>query len=322
MKKIFTISCLILGLFGLFQLSFKIFAEGGTESIPFSGATSRIKIIDDALTVLGFGTSESGAWGDWGTMWNRIYSSAIWDANLGDADASEVFLGKKFYAGANRTLLTGTYSFTGDAMVSDVAAGKTFYADSSTKLTGTYSAPATIDYGLQQYSAIDDASGTGDYQGEESIWTSTVENVWQDTRTGLYWSDNRGAMTNLFTIGNCDFFTTTPRGNYGGIGDTNVDADCGVAINYCATLNFGGKTDWYLPSQKEAMQAFIDGMYNQAGLNLTDAATFTTGNNFWSSSERSNSDSNAWYYNLGVGTVNIASKTPPSSHNVRCVRRD
>lgn len=67
MKKIFIVSCLILSLFGLFQLTMEVFAEGGYGSIPTSGATSRIKVIDDALVVLGFGTSESGAWGDWGT---------------------------------------------------------------------------------------------------------------------------------------------------------------------------------------------------------------------------------------------------------------
>lgn len=294
MKKLFTTCCFILGLFGLSQLTIKVFAEGGTGSIPSSGVTSRIKTIDDALTVLGFGSSGSGVWGDWGAMWNRIYSAGIWDASLGDAVASDVVSGKKFYAGANRTLLTGTYS-----------------------------APASIDYSLQQFSARDDlagppSNGAEDYQGEESTWTSTVTNVWQDTRTGLYWSNDRGAMTNSYTaisLNTCDFFTTTPRGNYAG-----GDADCGVAINYCATLDFGGKTDWYLPSQKEAMQAFIDGIYNQAGTTLANAATFTGSANFWSYSERSNSDSNAWFYNLSVGTVNIASKG--TSYNVHCVRRD
>lgn len=320
MKKIFTIGCLIFSLFFLSHSAAKVFAEGGTGSIPSSGATSRIKTINDALDLLGFGNSGSGAWGDWGSMWNRIYSASIWNATLGDAVTNEVFSGKKFYAGANRNLLTGTFSFTGDATESDVVAGKTFYSGNSTKLTGTYSAPASIDYSLQQYSARDDnggpnGSGAEDYQGEESTWTSSVENVWKDTRTGLYWSNDKGSMTNNFTLNSCDFFNTTPRGNYAG-----GDPDCGVAINYCATLVFGDKSDWYLPSQKEAMQAFIDGMYNQAGTNLEQAAAFAGPANFWSSSERSNSDSNAWYYNMGVGTMNITVKG--SGSNVRCVRRD
>ena len=37
--------------------------------------------------------------------------------------------------------------------------------------------------------------------------------------------------TNQFTISACDFFTTTPRGNYDG-----SDPDCGDAINTCGTL--------------------------------------------------------------------------------------
>lgn len=285
-----------MGIFGLSQLTIIVFAEGGTGSVPSSGANSRIKTIDDALTGLNFGSSGSGAWGDWGGMWNRIYSAAVWDASSGDAEVTDVVSGKKFYAGANRTLLTGTYS-----------------------------APTVIDYSLQQYSARDDnggpnGSGAEDYQEEESTWTSTVENVWKDNRTGLYWSSKKstGTVTNSFTamsLNTCDFFNTTPRGSY-----TGGDADCGEAINYCATLNFGDKTDWYLPSQKEAMQAFIDGMYNQAGTSLADAAAFTGPANYWSSSERSNSDTNVWFYNLGVGTVNIATKG--TSMDVRCVRRD
>ncbi len=296
MKKIFTIGCLILCLIGLSRFIIKVFAEGGTGSIPSSGVNSRIKTIDDELIGLDFGTSGSGVWGDWGAMWNRIYSAAIWNATLGDAVASDVISGKKFYAGANRTLLTGTYS-----------------------------APAVIDYSLQQYSTRDDlagppSNGTEDYQGEESVWTSTVANVWKDTRTGLYWSNKKGTgtVTNSFTtmsLNTCDFFNTTPRGNYAG-----GDADCGAAINYCATLDFGGKTDWYLPSQKEMMQAFINGMFNQAGTSLADAAIFTGQENFWSSSERSNSDPNVWYVNFATGGTNINAKG--TSMDVRCVRRD
>lgn len=322
MKGIFIISCLILGLSGLSQLTIKVFAEGGTPPVPDSGATSRIKTLDDALTILGVGSTASGGWGDWGAMWNRIYSAGIWDAVLGDATTGEVFLGKKFYAGANRTLLTGTFSFTGDAAVGDVVTGKTFYAGNSTKQTGT--GPVLIDFSLQQYSAIDDhggpnGSGAEDYQGEESIWTSDVTNVWKDTRTGLYWSDNKGSKPNNFTLASCPFFTTEPRSNYNGTDTTNCGA-ANNAINYCATLNFGGKTDWYLPSQKELMQAYIDGMNNKAGTTLANAASFTTTNYFWSSSELSAGATYGWRVNLDYSYTDNAAKG--NSNPVRCVRRD
>jgi len=68
------------------------------------------------------------------------------------------------------------------------------------------------------------------------------------------------------------------------------------------------------------MQAFIDGMFNQAGTTLANAATFTGQENYWSSSERSNSDPNVWYVNFSTGGTNINAKG--TSMDARCVRRD
>ena len=307
MKKIFIISCLILALFGLSQITQTVFAEGGTGSIPSSGATSRIKTLDDVLTGLGFGSTATGAWGDWGAMWNRIYSAGIWNATLGDAVAGEVFSGKKFYAGANRTLLTGIFSFTGDAAVGDVVTGKTFYAGSSTKQTGI--GPALIDYSLQKNATEDDSLGI--YKDEESTWTNEADGtvgalllssgeIKKDSRTGLIWSAaSSGTYTNSFTA-----LTDGTR-------PTN-----GNSVGFCNGLNsntYGGKTTWYLPTQKELMQAYIDGIYSQD-------TVFGTTSYFWSSSEYSDDSTNAWNVYLYNGiTLN---NDKGNSYDVRCVRRD
>ena len=84
-----------------------VFAETG-GSAPESGATSRIKTLSDAVgpSGLGYGTDTNTP--DWGLMWNRVYSAATWNAVLGDAGTGDVLAGKKFYAGANRTLQIGT----------------------------------------------------------------------------------------------------------------------------------------------------------------------------------------------------------------------
>ena len=282
---------LVVGFF-LYQVQDKVLAEQSGSS-PESGVTSRIKTIYDSLVALSHGSDSAGGWGNWGVMWNRIRSAAEWVP-------------------------------TGDATEADVASGKTFYKDSRDQKTGT--APTPIDFTNQQYSSRDDyggpnGSGAEDYQGEEATWTNPATNVWKDSRTGVYWSASQGDMTNSFTaisLATCDFFTTTPRGAYAGL-----DSDCGVAINYCGTLNLasGGSnsTDWYLPSQKELQQAYIDGIYNKAGTNLTNAAAFTTTSTFWSSTEYSNGSGQAWHVAL-YGYTNSYDKG--NSWPVRCVRRD
>ena len=246
---------------------------------------------------------------------------------LGDAQDIDVLSGKKFYSNSG-TLLTGTWTFLGDAAVDQVLEGKKFYSNSGTLLTGTYTPPTPIDFSNMQYSTYDDYAGgdylgwggtlTDDYQGEESEWSnmSVGEDIaWRDERTGVYWSAHQGTMSNIFTMASCDYFTSIPRSSYDG-----SDSDCGLAINYCATLDFAGRTDWYLPSQKELMQAYIDGIYNQAGIDEASAAAFVTDNYYWSSSEVSLYSNAAWRVHLDIGGTNFNVKTDAYG-GVRCVSR-
>ncbi len=327
---LFLMTCLLLG------RNFKVSA---TSTPPITDQVSILDQIYTRLVTSGFGTESSGDHGNFGVKWNRIASSAYWIPD-GDATAEDVVTGKTFYGG-NRTEQTGTLSLTGDATVDDVVSGKTFYSDSFTKLTGT--APEPIDFSLMQFNEYDDYEGlaTGsidptnpidDYEGDEAIWTNTSTNVWKDERTGLFWSADVSTLglglpatySNAFpnqVHTTCPFFSSNPRASYDGL-----TASCGNAINVCGTLSYDrdndgeAETDWYLPTQKELMQAYIDGMYNQAGANLEGAATFTTTNFFWSSSEVSFYPTNAWGVSLLVGNTNLNAKA--STFAVRCVSRD
>ena len=265
-----------------------------TGSSPESGATSKLKQGYDFLVSKGtnYGDSQPSDWpfSITSTYWKRILYSTLWSPD-------------------------------GTATESDVVSGKTFYSNSRTKKTGT--APSPIDFSLEQYVQYDDAHAS-DYTGEESTWIKTSSasgaNVYQDTRTGLYWSSSIGSYTNSFSspsTGKCDFFSATPRSSYGTSG---TDPDCGNAINACAVLSLSSKdgqsadTDWYLPSQKELDGAYLDGIYNQT------SSSFTTTSSFWSSTEYSGSSTYACYENLSNGYAYASYKT--DSNAVRCVRRN
>jgi len=267
-------------------------AEQAGSSPDTGGAESVITKAYNYLLTKGdtYGASSSPDWTyNWGTYWNRIMYSATWKPD-------------------------------GTAAESDVVSGKTFYSNSRTKKTGTME---PMDFSPEQYVQYDDAHAS-DYTGEESTWIKTSSasgaNVYQDTRTGLYWSSSIGSYTNSFSspsTGKCDFFSATPRSSYGTSG---TDPDCGNAINACAVLSLSSKdgqsadTDWYLPSQKELKWAYKDGIYNQT------SSSFTTTSYFWSSTENSGSSTNAWVEDLVSGYASNDSKT--SSDAVRCVRRD
>ncbi len=267
-------------------------AEQAGSSPDTGGAESVITKAYNYLLTKGdtYGASSSPDWTyNWGTYWNRIMYSATWKPD-------------------------------GTAAESYVVSGKTFYSNSRTKKTGTME---PMDFSPEQYVQYDDAHAS-DYTGEESTWIKTSSasgaNVYQDTRTGLYWSSSIGSYTNSFSspsTGKCDFFSATPRSSYGTSG---TDPDCGNAINACAVLSLSSKdgqsadTDWYLPSQKELDGAYLDGIYNQT------SSSFTTTSNFWSSTEYSGNSSSAWFESLYDGYAFYDIKT--NSTAVRCVRRN
>jgi len=95
-KRLFLLSLLVVFSFAIFRISTKVLAEQSGSS-PESGVTSRLKTISDALIALGHGSTSAGAWGDWGAMWNRIYSAAAWVPS-GDLNVANCPTGKTFYS--------------------------------------------------------------------------------------------------------------------------------------------------------------------------------------------------------------------------------
>lgn len=236
-----------------------------------SGVTSRIKTLYDELVALNFGTDTDNP--DWGPLWNRIKTATKWAPG-------------------------------GNAAVSDVKTGKTFYAGDRTEKTGTYPAPTNCPN--QQYHDSYGAPVTQTTNCTDVLaWTTPSPAVTgddkQDPRTGLIWSQ--------LLLNSAGTVTFSPTSNSSWSWDGTTDAD-NIAV--------GGKTakqlcsdrgdGWRLPSQKELMQAYIDGSF----FNLTQPSY-----SFWSATEYS--ATGAWYVGLNSGTTSNANKSTPSNQ-VRCVR--
>lgn len=168
-------------------------------------------------------------------------------------------------------------------------------------------------YAAQSLQTKDDNKGT--YKKEESIWTNQFTGkvgktglssgkIKKDERSGLYWSASSESdiITNLSNIHFAGVDGERPSG--------------GNAIAFCNNLNsqkFAGKSDWYLPTQKELMQAYIDGIYSQD-------PEFGTVRRFWSSTECLEGAGYAWYVDLSYGHTYDVRRIINMS--VRCVRRD
>ncbi len=185
--------------------------------------------------------------------------------------------------------------------------------------------PKYPDFAAQRLQTIDDwvnSGGTsGEYILEEATWSVVAGSpfagyntlnylgatnlysgaVKQDARTGLWWSD-------IMAVG----ATASTTSNVFGNATDGVRPTGGNAIGFCDALNtanFGGYNNWYLPTQKQLMQAYIDGSAN----NLPNPDNY-----FWSASEKSWAPTGAWLVILSYG--NTGNNTKVTSYYVRCVR--
>lgn len=171
---------------------------------------------------------------------------------------------------------------------------------------------------------VNSGGTTGEYTAEEATWTTVSGSpfagygsinyagsggdldlysgtVKQDTRTGLWWSDISAVGASASSTGNV--FTLSADGSR---------PTGGFAVGFCDALNtanFAGYADWYLPTQKQLMQAYVNGSAN----NLPNP-----GNYFWSSTEHYGSTAVAWLVYLGFGFTDANTKV--TSNYVRCVR--
>jgi hypothetical protein len=88
------------------------------------------------------------------------------------------------------------------------------------------------------------------------------------------------------------------------------------ALNDCDSLNFGGHTDWRLPTQKELMDAYSHGIRSAGTTNWMTSAQMNA--NFWSGSSVSTNTYAAWIVYLSYGNTYGNDKTGTAS--VSCVR--
>lgn len=259
-------------------------------SSPNNGATtSRIKTIYDALATLTFGSDAVGLWGDWGAYWNRIYSAAIWvpSGNAGVADVKNA----KTFNNTSRTQQTGTYPNP---------------TNCSTQLfDDSHGAPVTetTNCSLIWTTAASPVSGDDDRTDGPNPPTATRGGY--DPRTGLIWSQlllRTGTVIGFSHGSNSVFSWKNTAAN--NIGITAPVAGNRTAIQLCADQGLG----WRLPTQKELMQAYIDGAY----FNLTQSS-----NGFWSATEEI-----AGYSAYAVALLNgyTVGISETSTNQIRCVR--
>jgi hypothetical protein len=207
---------------------------------------------------------------DWGSLWNRIVTASEWTPS-------------------------------GNATASDVISGDTYYGNSRTQSTGAYPAP-----GPCSTQAYTDNNGNATSTTNCSLtWTvpsgSPTGTDHYDSRTGLTWSEN--LVNNSGTIG---FSTSTGSAwTYDNTGTNNVAVGNKTALQLCTSLGNG----WRLPTQKEAMQAYVDGAF----FNLTNNANY-----FWTATD--SSGTNQWVVSISQGyTTTYAFGTTSTSIYVRCV---
>lgn len=201
-----------------------VLAEKPTDDTPESGATSYIKATYDSIVALSHGSVAAGAWGDWGSYWNRIRSAAEWVPS-------------------------------GDAEVTDVVEGKLFYKDSRTQATGTKLVAEPCP--TQAYHDSHGSANPADNCSKTWETDTTVPGAEKkDPVTGLIWSNllyRNGTTIEFSTSHNTSFSWGATHAN--NIGITAPVAGDRTAIELCADQGNG----WRLPTQKELQQAYIDG---------------------------------------------------------------
>jgi hypothetical protein len=166
--------------------------------------------------------------------------------------------------------------------------------DDTNSSGASYAFPTTNPTGWQQAdgsnwlrdSTSDDGAGGG--TAGNALCDGTEDCVYKDRLAGTYWAQASSSMD-----------------------------DWENSISYCESLSYGGYTDWRMPTQKEMLQAYIDGIWStKAASKLNLLAT-----SYWSSTTNAQSTTNAFTMNFAQGVGGQFSKSSPSSaYKSVCVR--
>ncbi len=231
------------------------------------------RLVSLSNTLSGLGYGSTTNTPDWGQYWNRISTAAQWTPS-------------------------------GNAVASDVKSGKTFYNNSRSQQTGTY--PAASSCPTENYDDTTAPTHATQATNCTATWTTPSDGIAgtdkQDARTGVIWSQ---ALAN--SSGTIIFTTGTPTTSFSSdsSGGSNTSK---TAAQLCTLMGNG----WRLPTQKELLQAYIDGSYfsltNPAYTYLSNTLGLYYGNPIV-----------PWVINLnnGVGATTFSNN---SYYAIRCVR--
>lgn len=241
---------------------------GGSDN----GKTSRIKQTSSDLATLGYGSTSNTP--DWGADWNRIVTAGKWKPQ-GDIVPDDVRTGKKFYNGS-RAEQIGTARVVGPC---------------PTQAWDDFSAQPKAVPATKAQAMINNCVGS---------WPAASPTVAGDDKkdpvTGLVWSQclNSTSGTIDFTPASCVFFSW----------NNSFANNAGKAATELCSERGNG---WRLPTQKELMQAYIDGSH----FNLSNISS-----SYWSATQ--NGSTTAWSVSLSQGTTANFSLTNTGA--VRCLR--
>ncbi len=291
-RWLFTFAVILIAAFAIIQIRQMVLAEQSGSS-PESNSTSKLKTISTAIAALSYGSTAAGSWGDWGAMWNRVYSAATTGVNDFSAQGGTKN-GTGGVIGAHDCVTTfGLDCYT------KALGGVDDYNNNGTIPTDTYKKTWTTCNSGNTY------CGTG-----RSVLNGLVS---QDPNTNLVWSPRISSSSNWFVANNGKYPNGLPGDD--GVCNTNGEVACydvphtgtgGDTKTGCAAYDDGL---WRLPYQKELMQAYIDGSWG-------NLATANAG--YWSSTTESDYTSNAWNTYLVLGNTSNGTKT--ANYSVRCVR--
>ena len=155
-----------------------------------------------------------------------------------------------------------------------------------------------------------------DSTGKELLSSALSWSIVRDNVTGLYWEIKTGddsihGKNKTFTWYDSNL---TTNGGYEGTSGAGTDTE--DFISELNTSNFGGFSDWRLPSLKEL--ASIVQLCNASAAISSSFFPETSAQNYWSSTTYSGVTTKAWAVNFNVGKSNYLDKS--EAVYVRAVR--